>query len=480
MAKSESDLKESLVVCQSNQGVEIRGVPLRLTRYAMAFEIYNPNAVLRTSETLADLRITLRDRAIYSGRGVITSLVHTGAMIVCEVKLEESGFCTTSFAPEGPAINGKHPANGAVDFGEFLGQWQKVYKVVPEFKVVIADMQTFLMDLRLWLEQIELETRAAPAGDRIEMERQRAHEVGESLVPAFNALHERLEDLSERIDEELRPVHQNFAGRSLHPLVMCSPFAYRTFTKPLGYAGDYEMVNMITRDPYEGGSLFARVVNLWFLSQWPAKAHRNRIIYLKELLAREALRGARRGRPIRILNLGCGPAVEIQEFLAQNALSDHTDFTLLDFNEETISHTTRVLDEKKRQFGRRTPIHIMKKSVHQVLKESARPLPDAANKKFDLVYCAGLFDYLPDRTCKQLIGIFYDWLAPGGLTAATNVVACKPFRHMLEFVLDWHLIYREEKRGSALLPDFAPPENKFIHRDTTEVNLFMEVRKPDA
>ena len=55
-------------------------------------------------------------------------------------------------------------------------------------------------------------------------------------------------------------------------LLLSSPFLYRAYQKPLGYAGDYEMVNMIARDPYEGGSLFAKVVNLWFLSQWPARA----------------------------------------------------------------------------------------------------------------------------------------------------------------------------------------------------------------
>ena len=148
-------------------------------------------------------------------------------------------------------------------------------------------MQTFLADLRLWLEQVELEIRSAPSGNRLEMEQRAVHEIGRDMVPAFDAMHERLESVSEGIEAELRPVHQNFAKRQLHPLVMCSPFAYRTYHKPLGYAGDYEMVNMILRDPYEGGSLFAKVVNLWFLSQWPARAHRNRIKHLKGILKEE-------------------------------------------------------------------------------------------------------------------------------------------------------------------------------------------------
>ena len=171
---------------------------------------------------------------------------------------------------------------------------------------------------------------------------------------------------------------------------MCSPFAYRTYHKPLGYAGDYEMVDMILRDPYEGGSLFAKVVNLWFLSQWPARAHRNRIRHLKGLLKEETRRGAGRGRPIRVLNLGCGPAREIQEFLAEDGLCDHAQFSLLDFNEETIQHTSRVLEELKRRYGRRTFIQIQKKSVQHVLKEGAKPVVDAPDRRYDLIYCAGL------------------------------------------------------------------------------------------
>jgi extracellular factor (EF) 3-hydroxypalmitic acid methyl ester biosynthesis protein len=260
--------------------------------------------------------------------------------------------------------------------------------------------------------------------------------------------------------------------------MLCSPFAYRTFQKPLGYAGDYEMVNMILRDPHEGGSLFAKVVNLWFLSQWPARAHRNRIAYLKDRLVEESLRGARRRKPIRVLNLGCGPAREVQEFLAADGVADHAELTLWDFTAETIQHSTRVLDEARRRLGRRTPIQIQKKSVHQLLKEGQKPVVGGARAQYDFIYCAGLFDYLSDRTCRQVMNIFYDWLAPEGLLAATNVDACKPFRHMLEFVLDWYLIYRDPKLAAVLFPERSSPEDQTIKKDPTGVNVFIEVRKP--
>ena len=468
---SNGELKESLVICKNSQGVELRASLLRLTRFVVAFEVYNPAEVLRMSEVLSDFRVISNERTLYSGKAVVSNLVNAGTMLVCEAKLDEAGLNRAALA----GADATPLANG---FQAFLGEWQKVYQVLPEFKVVVADMQTFLSELRLWLNQVELEIRCSPSGDRAELERHAAAELGTTIVPAFDAMHERLEDLSDRIEPERRPAHQAFSKRQLHPLVLCSPFAYRTFQKPLGYAGDYEMVNMILRDPHEGSSLFAKVVNLWFLSQWPARAHRHRIAYLKDQLVAESLRGARRRRAIRVLNLGCGPAGEIEQFLAADGVAEHAEFTLLDFNEETIRHTSRVLAETQRRLGRRTAIQIQKKSVHQLLKEGQKPFKTGAGPQYDFIYCAGLFDYLSDRTCRQVMNIFYDWLAPGGLLAATNVDACKPFRHMLEFVLDWHLIYRDPQMATALFPDRSLSEYQSIKKDPTGVNVFIEVRKP--
>src|SRR5437588_3873172 len=98
--------------------------------------------------------------------------------------------------------------------------------------------------------------------------------------------------------------------RQLHPCILCSPFAYRTFYKPLGYAGDYEVVNMMARSPYEGSSLFAKIVNLWFIEQRPAEAHRNRIDSLVQKQFEETARVAGLNRTARIFSLGCGPAIE--------------------------------------------------------------------------------------------------------------------------------------------------------------------------
>jgi extracellular factor (EF) 3-hydroxypalmitic acid methyl ester biosynthesis protein len=211
------------------------------------------------------------------------------------------------------------------------------------------------------------------------------------------------------------------------------------------------------------------------VKQPPAEAHRNRIKYLTERLGLETQRVIRSGGPARIFNFACGPAVEVQNFL-RSPLSEDAEFTLADFNSETLGSLAEIFDDIKRLIGRRTIVRCEQKSVYQLLKEGQKKSP-SKKPQFDFIYCAGLFDYLTDHTCKQMMNIFYDWVAPGGLLVTTNVEPSNPLRHGMEQLLDWHLIYRTEPDMRELVPNHAAWENVVVRTDATGVNLFMEIRK---
>jgi extracellular factor (EF) 3-hydroxypalmitic acid methyl ester biosynthesis protein len=298
------------------------------------------------------------------------------------------------------------------------------------------------------------------------------------ILPAVAPLLERLENTGNAIAQDQRPVHGSYIKRQLHPLVLCSPFVYRTYQKPLGYAGDYEMVSMMLRDPYEGSSMFAKLINKVILAMPAAEAHRNRIIYLKQRLHEETKRMSEQGTVARIFNLGCGPAQEVQNFLVNDDLCDNADLLLLDFNDETIANTTRILEDLRGRHRRRTGVKLVKRSVHQILKDSSRAGAGFEVGTYDFVYCAGLFDYLSDRICRRLLEVFYDLLAPGGLLVATNVDSSNPSRVWMEYVVDWHLVYRNQEQFTKIAPEQAPPDGVQVKADTTGVNIFLEVRKP--
>ncbi len=84
-----SGLPESLVTFQTAEGLELQGVPARVTRHMVVFELYNP-VVLQLSEVLSDLRIILRNRLIYAGRAVVRNVINAGSKVSCEVTLNEA------------------------------------------------------------------------------------------------------------------------------------------------------------------------------------------------------------------------------------------------------------------------------------------------------------------------------------------------------------------------------------------------------
>ncbi len=465
--------KLSFIICRNSQGAEVRGTLHRLTRYLAVFEVYNPYSIVQLSEVLHDFRIMMNERVVYSGRAVIANLVNTGIMLICEASLSDDGWIDIdSLAPT------QNAGRLLADFAEFLRETQKTYRVVPEFKLVVADMHTLLSDLRRWMEQVELGVRSLPTGDRLEAERTTIQQLESPIMPVVAPLLERLENTGRDIPQDLRPVHGSYIKRQLHPLVLCSPFVYRTFQKPLGYAGDYEMVSMMLRDPYEGSSMFAKIINRIILGMPAAEAHRNRIVYLTERLNEETARLVAQGKVARVFNLGCGPAQEVQRFLSRDTLCDNADLLLLDFNDETIVSTTRTLEELRGRHRRRTGLSFTKRSVHQILKESTKPGAGFEVGGFDFVYCAGLFDYLSDRICRRLLEVFYDLLAPGGLLVATNVDSSNPSRTWMEYVVEWHLVYRDSAQFAKLAPEQAPPGNVSVKADPTGVNIYLEVRKP--
>jgi extracellular factor (EF) 3-hydroxypalmitic acid methyl ester biosynthesis protein len=473
MATTNPGIKDSLAVFRTSQGVEIRAPLARVTPYDVAFEVYSPETVIRTSEVLEEFKILINDQPVYSGRAVVRNVVNTGTSLVCSVDVDDFCFDARFFAALGE--------NGQLSerFKAFLQQWQGVCKVLPEFKVAVADIQTFLVDLRRWLEQIELGIRSSPTSGGAGQERRVIDELSAQVIPVIDTLFEKFEIIAAGLAEESHSVHRSYIQRHLHPIVLCAPFAYRTYQKPLGYAGDYEMVNMMLRDPQEGSSLFAKMFNVWLLQQGSAAAHRNRVSYLKQHLLAVTATAAREGRRARILNLGCGPAREVQEFLAESELSNSAQFTLLDFNDETLRHTAEVLGQRQRQYQRSTTVELVKKSVQQLLKDTVRSDGFSRGQSYDLIYCAGLFDYLSDRTCKRLMTLFHQSLVPGGLMLATNVAPASPNRGSLELILDWHLIYRDAAHFARLCPDEVPEEEVRVLSDDTCVNVFLEARKSD-
>lgn len=468
-----NDSSQSVITCRNSQGTELTANLLRIKRYSVVFEVYNPYSILQLSEVLSDFRIMASRRLLYHGKAVVSNLLNTGIVLVCEATLDE-GWVEVDFLSSVSGTSGDLKSQ----FTSFMSEWKSGNKVMDPFKLVVADMGSMLSGVQHWLTGVDVGIRTTVTRRRDELEQEIFSEIENRIVEEVLPSMERFEDIAKEVDEAEAAVHKSYVRRELHPIVLCSPFLFRTYTKPLGYAGDYEMVNMMLRNPYEGSSAFAKLLNYALLNTEPVVAHRNRIDFLVETLRRECGRRVGRGKT-RIFNLACGPAMEVQRFLREYDESDLAEIDLLDFNPETLEYTRERIQEARMAGGRETPVRYYQRSVHQLLRAATQGGEDEFTG-YDVVYCAGLFDYLSQRVCKRLVELFCSMTKPGGLVIVTNVAQSNPRKAWMEYLMEWNLIYRDDDEMVDLVPDGLPVKRTEVRADATGVNLFLEIELADG
>jgi len=98
--------------------------------------------------------------------------------------------------------------------------------------------------------------------------------------------------------------------------------------------------------------------------------------------------------------------------------------------------------------------------------------------KYDLIWLAGLFDYLSDRLAAFLLKRMWFWLKPGGRIVFGNFHPNNPSRLPMELCGQWFLIHRTEDDllGLVKAADILGA-NAAVGSEPLGINLFCEIRK---
>lgn len=456
---------QSLVTFRNSQGEAARGTLLKLERSVVVFEVYNPYSILQLSEVLEELTVRRGSRIIYQGRAVVSNLVNTGLMLIVSATFLGKWSQVPEF--HGDLAKFREEAEA------FVAEWSETLRIRHGYRIVVSELCSYLIELSQWMDQVDAVEDDAALGCFRTYDKVR--EFTRPMMDVLTELMLRFEQEARVVGEDELPTHKAFLQRQLHPLVMRAPFPYRTFHKPLGYAGDYEMMNMIHRDQPEGPNFYSRFINAAYVGLPIAECVRNRAAQLEQHLIAAERESETRGKPLRIISIGCGPAVEVQRFLSSGAAADGSEICLLDFNEETLSYARRQVEAAAAFGSVDARIRVIHESVHGLLK-SALISADERFSEYDFVYCAGLFDYLSDKICGRLVRLFFGWLRRGGVLLVTNMHTRNPHRYMLEHGGEWYLIHRDEQQMLGLAPTLG---SQRTFTDTTGINLCLEIRKDD-
>jgi extracellular factor (EF) 3-hydroxypalmitic acid methyl ester biosynthesis protein len=450
---------------RNSQGAAVRGTLSKLSRRNIVFEIYNPFSPLQTSEVLTDLKVRRGKNVVYQGDAVVTGVVTTSILVVVSATLVSKWTALDDIISESAGIRS--------EVAHFIDEWERVNKLDPNYQVKVADLRSFLSDLSFWLDQVDLAAEGENGAPAMALDAEKFEELKAPVMPRLTRLFMELEEACRQLEVDEVENHKLLAQRDLLPLMMASPFFNRVYSKPLGYAGDYEMVNMMFRKERSGKTTYAQVVNDWLLNGGPPQAHRNRIYLLEKMLTKAAEDATFSNKNLRVLNVGCGPVQELQLFIAKNKSAHRFSFDLLDFNAETLNYAKQQIESITVDRAEAPKVTYILKTVQELLRQAIE-MP-ANFQSYDIIYCAGLFDYLSDRVCAKLTRLFYQWCEPGGRVIVTNVHSSNPVKGLMEHVMEWHLVMRDESDMVRLVPDLEPLK---VYTDDTGINVFLEIEKP--
>jgi extracellular factor (EF) 3-hydroxypalmitic acid methyl ester biosynthesis protein len=238
------------------------------------------------------------------------------------------------------------------------------------------------------------------------------------------------------------------------------PLTYRAFTKPRGYAGDADMLDLIydqrpkTKLSSIGETIFPIVSR--FVTGTSVSLRRDIMAHhIDEIASIRAMPS--------VMSLACGHLREAERSVAVNN-GKLAKLLAVDQDRHSLHEVA-----KKNEGG---TIEARYASVGEIVK--GRQLGS-----FDLIYSGGLYDYLDDQTAVALTMRLFNMLNPGGRLILANFTPTNYGRPYMETFMDWHLNLRspEALSGMRIACKSEEIQHWFTYSDPYGTIAYLQVER---
>lgn len=384
-------------------------------------------------------------------------------------------------SPHAAAIRtGFELQGGAIDLRELVylnanalaaGGGAARFQVSREYKSFCADASAFLGD---YLGKID-RYFAPHLSTLSEMEKNDA--ARELSDQANDAWREILEAGNKAVlvvhdDKAARLEFKQYTENVITQRLLEGPGWARCYYKPAGYPGDFRIMNYgYDRQP-EGETIRAKFLHLLGMSA--ARSIYARMEILSGLLLDYASQLPADRQTCKIASIGSGPARELREIALRNGGRHAWEATLIDQDSEALEFAyDDIRSLRESECINVTGLNI---SFKDMLNPSAR---HGSYVGADVIYSAGLFDYLSPLMAQHLLQKLYDFVRPGGQVIIGHV-SKKPSGMIwaLEYVTDWSLYFRTPEEMLALAAPIGGAKPKLIEDELGGV-YFLVLEKHD-
>ncbi|MFN9545101.1 MAG: hypothetical protein ACK59B_18305 [Alphaproteobacteria bacterium] len=313
--------------------------------------------------------------------------------------------------------------------------------IVPaEYRAHCADVLHFL---RAYRGVIDASQHAMP-GRKGGLSPDTAYEICEtSIIPQWRKLWLAGNQLvAPAMTDKLQlEAIKTYTEAVLTPEFCNGPVWCRSYRKPAGYPGDFEIMNYVYDWQREGRDIYGQLIHRIGLDVSECIATRMDVVRQE---IRKTVEAHAESGGARIVSLGCGSAREVQLHLQdQTTLDGPVTFTLIDQEANALAYAYEKCHPHTVTRKRHARVQALNVSFTDVLR-GGKWLDDLGPQS--LVYTVGLVDYLVDKRARSLAERLYERLEPGGLLIIGNMNLTELSNLWpMEFITDWHLYYRTEE-----------------------------------
>ncbi len=312
--------------------------------------------------------------------------------------------------------------------------------------------------------------------------------LGPDAVPKRDEVLASINDAYDRINAACSELEQSLANEAdlliqqtkeryrneIAPWMDRSWFMLRAKTKPLGYAGDFEMLEGVYDAKPKangiGGYLCLQGYQTTLARGVVARMNRALTFLLTEIKERAP-------DPVHILNVACGPCREFFEEEFKVAKEYDVKITLVDHEQKALDYVAK----KVAAYGEENFPPITYRQ-HNALRMRSGEKNIEAFGGADILYSVGLCDYLPDKVLVPMLRGWRETLNPNGSMYVAFKDMLKYDKTVYQWMTDWYFLQRttEECRELFLKAGFADDEVTMTRDAETESIITFCGHMPEA
>jgi hypothetical protein len=360
-----------------------------------------------------------------------------------------------------------------LDFERSVAKGLDAYREVPRaYRNAVEQARLFVEHWRRLLDERERALRAAGGADLPRLLADVEAAAEDRMRAEWREIHRAANAASHEIVEgEALTASKRYTETLLTSALRDVPLIWHTYEKPLGYPGDYLAMSRMYDGQRRGDSIFARVMDqLGHEERLAATVPERKRFLVRQIELCVAEARQRHEGPVRIVSIGSGPAREVVDYLRATEPGPALEFVMIDQDQQALSFASEKLLEAARPHAERVRTSFRHLSFAQLFA-----LPELIGEvsQADMIYTAGLFDYLREEVGRALMNGCFGLLRDGGRLVVGNAADGPGVRWMPEFVLDWTMIYRTEAELRDLARDFAERARLEIECDESAAWLFL-------